>query len=201
MTWETEMTETITPTRKLAWDTVCEFTESDSIKKHMLSVEQSMRAMARHYGEDEEKWGIVGLIHDFDYEKYPTIPEHCNEGSKILKERGWPDEIVTAVLGHASYTGVPRETRMAKALFAVDELSGFLIGCALVRPDKSFREMKVKSVRKKLKDKAFCRAVNREEVRQGAEELEWELDDLIAYLIQELVKCETDLGLSEAFGN
>ena len=189
------MTETISPTRELAWSTVCEFTQSESIKKHMLSVEASMRALARHYNEDEEKWGIVGLIHDFDYEKYPTIPEHCNEGSKILRDRGWPDEIVTAVLGHATYTGVPRDTRMAKALFAVDELSGFMIGCALVRPDKSFKGMEVKSVKKKLKDKAFCRAVNRDEVRQGAEELGWEMDDLIGFLIGELAKVETELGL------
>jgi len=126
------------------------------------------------------------------------VPEHANEGGKILRERGWPEDIVEAILGHASYTGVPRTSRMAKSLFAVDELSGFLIGCALVRPDKSFKEMKVSSVKKKLKDKAFCRAVNRDEVREGAEELGWELDELIQFLINALYEKETELGLGAA---
>jgi len=192
------MSETIVPTRETAYRTLCEFTKNENLVKHGLAVEYCMRALARHYGEDEEKWAVVGVLHDFDYERFPEVPQHANEGAKILRERGWPEEIVTAILGHASYTGVPRDTLMAKALFAVDELSGFLIGCALVRPDKSFREMKAKSVRKKLKDKAFCRAVNRDEVRQGAEELGWEADDLIQFLIDELAKVEVELGLGTA---
>ncbi len=189
------MTDHPIPSRDAAYDTLCEFTKNANLVKHGLAVELSMRALARHFGEDEEKWATVGIMHDFDYEKYPTVPEHANEGAKILRERGWPEEIVKAIQGHASYTGVPRDTLMAKALFAVDELSGFMIGCALVRPDKSFREMKVKSVKKKLKDKAFCRAVNRDEVREGAAELEWELEDLIKFLIDELAKVEDQLGL------
>ena len=192
------MSDTWIPSREAAWETLCEFTENENLRKHAMAVEACMRALARHYGEDEEKWAVVGLIHDFDYEKYPTVPEHANEGAKILRERGWPEEIVQAVLGHATYTGVPRESLMAKALFAVDELSGFMIGCALVRPDRSFKEMKVKSVKKKLKDKAFCRAVSREEVSQGAQELGWELDDLIGFLIEEMGTVEETLGLGAA---
>jgi putative nucleotidyltransferase with HDIG domain len=189
------MTDHQIPSREAAYDTLCEFTKNENLIKHGLAVELSMRALARHFGEDEEKWAAVGIMHDFDYEKFPTVPEHANEGAKILRERGWPEDMVKAIQGHASYTGVPRDTLMAKALFAVDELSGFMIGCALVRPDKSFKEMKVKSVKKKLKDKAFCRAVNRDEVKEGAAELGWELEDLIEFLINELGKVEDQLGL------
>lgn len=189
------MTDQYKPTREQTWELLCEFTTNEQLRKHALAVEACMRALARHYGEDEDLWGVVGLIHDFDYEKFPTVPEHANEGAKILRERNWPEEIVRAILGHATYTGVPRDSLMAKALFAVDELSGMMIGCALVRPDKSFKTMEAKSVRKKMKDKAFCRAVNREEVVQGAQELGWELDDLINYLIKELAKVEESLGL------
>ncbi len=192
------MTEFVIPSREAGYATLCEFTKNENLIKHGLAVEACMRALARHYGEDEEKWATVGILHDFDYERFPEIPQHATEGAKILRERGWPEDIVTAILGHATYTGVPRESLMAKALFAVDELSGFMIGVALVRPDKSFRSMKVKSVKKKLKDKAFCRAVNRDEVRQGAEELGWELDDLIEFLINALGEVEEDLGLGAA---
>ncbi len=192
------MTDHPIPSREAAWDTLCEFTKNENLRKHGLVVEASMRALARHFGEDEEKWAVVGLLHDFDYEKYPTIPEHAIEGSKILLERGWPEDMVQAMLGHASHTGVARESLAAKALYAVDELSGFMIGCALVRPDKSFKTMKIKSVKKKLKDKAFCRAVNRDEVREGSEELGWELEELIGYLIGELAKVEETLGLGAA---
>jgi len=192
------MSEIIEPTREVAYQTLCEFTKNENLVKHGLAVEICMRALAKHYGEDEERWAVVGVLHDFDYEQFPTVPEHANEGGKILRERGWPEDIVEAILGHASYTGVPRTSRMAKSLFAVDELSGFLIGCALVRPDKSFKEMKVSSVKKKLKDKAFCRAVNRDEVREGAEELGWELDELIQFLINALYEKETELGLGAA---
>jgi len=192
------MSEYPIPSYDAAYETLCEFTKNENLVKHGRVVEEAMRALARHFGEDEEKWAIVGVMHDFDYEQFPEVPQHANEGSKILRERGWPEDIVTAILGHASYTGVPRDTLMAKVLFAVDELTGFMVGCALVRPDKSFKEMKVKSVKKKLKDKAFCRAVNRDEVRQGAEELGWELDELIAFLIKELAKVEEDFGLGAA---
>ena len=192
------MTDHPIPSRDAAWETLCEFTKNEQLRKHGLAVELCMRALARHYGEDEEKWATVGIMHDFDYEQYPTIPEHANEGAKILRQRGWPEEIVTAILGHATYSGVPRDSLMAKALFAVDELSGFMIGCALVRPDKSFKTMEVKSVRKKMKDKAFCRAVNRDELVEGAKELGWELDDLIQFLIAEFGKVEAQLGLGPA---
>ncbi|MFH1676094.1 MAG: HDIG domain-containing metalloprotein [bacterium] len=193
------MTEHAIPSREAAWETLCEFTQNEQLRKHGLVVEVCMRALARHYGEDEEKWAAVGVMHDFDYEKFPTIPEHATEGAKILAERGWPDEMVKAILGHASYTGTPRDTLMAKALYAIDELSGFMIGVALVRPDKSFKTMEVKSVKKKLKDKAFCRAVNRDEVKDGAAELGWELDDLIRFLIDEMGKVEESLGLGSAY--
>ena len=192
------MTDQLNPTYEKAYETLCEYTKNENLIKHGRAVELSMRALARHFGEDEERWAMVGILHDFDYEKFPTIPDHAVEGGKILREAGWPDDIVDAILGHAEHTGVPRETMMAKALFAVDELSGFMIGCALVRPDKSFKTMKVKSVKKKMKDKAFCRAVNRDEVRQGAAELDWELDDLIQFLITELAKVEDELGLGAA---
>jgi putative nucleotidyltransferase with HDIG domain len=192
------MSEHEIPSYGAAYDTLREYTKNENLIKHGRAVELCMRALARHYGEDEERWATVGILHDFDYEKYPTAPQHATEGGKILCEAGWPDDIVTAILGHASYTGVPRTTLIAKALFAVDELSGFLVGCALVRPDKSFKEMKPSSVKKKMKDKAFCRAVNRDEVSQGAEELGWALDDLIQFLIEELYKVEGELGLGEA---
>jgi len=192
------MSEHGIPSREAAWETLCEFTKNENLRKHGMAVEFCMRALARHYGEDEDKWAAVGVMHDFDYEKYPTVPEHANEGAKILRERGWPEDMVKAIQGHASYTGVPRDTLMAKALFAVDELSGFMIGCALVRPDKSFKTMKVKSVKKKLKDKAFCRAVNRDEVSEGAAELGWERDELIAFLIKEMSEVEEQLGLGTA---
>ena len=189
------MTEQPTPSREAAWTLLTEFTSNEQLRKHALAVEACMRALARKFGEDEELWGVVGLIHDFDYEKFPTMPEHANEGGKILRDRGWPEEIVKTAMSHASYTGIPRDTLMAKALFAVDELSGMMIGVALVRPDRSFKTMEAKSVRKKMKDKAFCRAVNRDEVLQGAQELGIELDDLITYLIGELAKIEGTLGL------
>jgi putative nucleotidyltransferase with HDIG domain len=189
------MTEYAIPSREAAWDTLCEFTKAENLRKHALAVEACMKALARHYGEDEEKWAVIGLLHDFDYEKFPTIPEHSIEGAKILMERGWPEDMVQAMMGHANHTNVPRDSLAAKALYAVDELSGLMIGAALVRPDKSFKEMKVSSVRKKLKDKAFCRAVNRDEVNEGAKDLGWELDELIGYLIGELSKVEWTLGL------
>lgn len=192
------MTDIQIPSREAGYQTLCEFTKNENLVKHGLAVEACMRALARHYGEDEEKWATVGVLHDFDYEQFPEIPQHAIEGGKILRERGWPEDIVNAVMSHAPHTGVPRDTLMAKALYAVDELSGFLIGCVLVRPDKSFKTMKVKSAKKKLKDKAFCRAVDRDELREGAKELGWELDDLIEFLIKALGDVEEELGLGSA---
>ena len=177
-----------------------EHTESPSLRQHMLAVEAAMRAYAVKHGEDPETWGMIGLLHDFDYEKYPN-PEHSPTeghpawGVRLLRERGLPEPLCRAILGHATYSGVPRDTAMAKALFAVDELCGFLVACALVRPSKSFGDLEVGSVKKKLKDKAFARGVNRDEVRQGAEELGVPLDDHIAFVIQALRPVEGALGL------
>jgi len=182
---------------------VHEYTESDALRKHMYAVEAAMRGYARKLGEDEEAWGLVGLLHDFDYERYPNPEhladaEHPSHGVGVLRERGLPEPMLEAILGHASYTGVPRTSLMAKALFAVDELCGFLVACALVRPSKSLQDLSVKSVKKKLKDKAFARGVNRDEVHQGAEELAVPLDEHIATLIEILRPVEGDLGLGSA---
>jgi putative nucleotidyltransferase with HDIG domain len=180
-----------------------EYTPSDALRKHMYAVEAAMRAYASKYGEDEETWGIVGLLHDFDYERWPN-PDHSpteghpTEGSKILAQRGLPEPLRRAILGHASYTGVPRDTLLARNLFAVDELCGFLVACALVRPSRSLNDLEVASVKKKLKDKAFARGVNRDEVRQGPEELGVPLDEHIQFVIQALRPVERDLGLGAA---
>ena len=174
------MTET--PTREDAWALLCEFTDNPSLIKHALGVEAAMRAYARHFAEDEEAWGVVGLVHDFDYQQNPTEETHLHVGCRILRERGWPEAWVRAIASHADYMGVPRDTLMARALFAVDELSGFLSAAALVRPDKAIAEVQVKSVKKKLKDKAFARGVNRDDVYRGAEALGVELDAHIAFV-------------------
>lgn len=177
-----------------------EHTQSPSLRQHMLAVEAAMRAYAAKLGEDPEPWGLVGLLHDFDYEQYPN-PEHSPTdghpawGVTLLRSRGVPEPLCRAILGHASYSGVPRDTPMAKSLFAVDELCGFLVACALVRPSRSFADLEVSSVKKKLKDKAFARGVNRDDVRQGAEELGVPLDEHIAFCIQALRPAEATLGL------
>jgi predicted hydrolase (HD superfamily) len=177
-----------------------EHTQSASLRQHMLAVEAAMRAYAPQSGGDPDAWGVVGLLHDFDYERYPNAAhspteEHPAWGVRLLRERGLADDQCTAILGHASYTGVPRESAMAKTLFAVDELCGFLVACALVRPSRSLADLEVGSVKKKLKDKAFARGVNRDEVRQGAEELGVPLDEHIAFVIAALRTVERDLGL------
>ncbi len=179
---------------------VHEFTASEALRKHMYAVEAAMRAYAAKYGDDEDAWGLVGLLHDFDYERYPNAAhsptaEHPSFGVQLLKERGLPEAMCRAILGHATYTGVPRDTLMARVLFAVDELCGFLVACALVRPSKSLADLQVKSVQKKLKDKAFAKGVSREEVRQGAEELGTPLDDHIQFVIEALRPIEGRLGL------
>ena len=190
-------------TRDEALALMHEYTESDALRKHMYAVEAAIRAYARKYGEDEEEWGVVGLLHDFDYERYPNdvrspTEEHPSFGVGVLRERGVPEPVLQAILGHASYTGVPRESLMAKSLFAVDELCGFLIACALVRPSKSLADLKVKSVKKKIKDKGFARAVSREEMHQGAEELGEPFDEHIQFVIEALRPVEDRLGLGTA---
>jgi len=159
------------PSRQDAWMLLCEFTDNPSLIKHALAVEAAMRAYARRFGENEEEWATIGLIHDFDYQQNPTVETHLHVGTAILRDRGWPEEWVRTVASHADYMGVPRDTLAAKGLFAVDELVGFLTACALVRPDRSIAEVQAKSVTKKLKDKAFARSVNREDIVRGAEEL------------------------------
>jgi predicted hydrolase (HD superfamily) len=167
----------------------------------MLSVEGAMRAYARKFGEDEERWGITGLIHDFDYERFPNnahspTEEHPAEGVRILREKGYPDDILEAILGHAQYCNTPRQSRMAKTLFAVDELTGLITATALVRPSKSVHEVEAKSVRKKMKDKAFARGVSRDDVINGANELGVELDEHITFVITAMQERSADLGLS-----
>jgi len=187
-------------TRDRALALVHEFTPSEALRRHMHAVELAMRAMAIRAGEDPERWGLVGLLHDFDYERWPN-PEHSpteghpGQGVRLLAEQGLPQAMCRAILGHATYSGIPRDTPMARALFAVDELSGFLVACALVRPSRSLADLEVASVRKKLKDRAFARGVNREEVRQGAEELGVSLDELIVLVRDALIPHEAALGL------
>ena len=183
------------PTRDDAWELLTEFTDNPSLLKHALAVEAAMRAYARHHGEDEEAWGIIGLIHDFDYQQNPTEDTHVHMGSAILRERGWPEDWILTAASHADYMGIPRETMAAKVLFAVDELSGFLTACALVRPDKSIADVRIKSVKKKLKDKAFARAVNRDEVRGGAEALGVELGEHIEFVRDAMATISDQLEL------
>lgn len=171
-----------------------EYTRNDALIKHMLSVEAAMRAYARKMSEDEEKWGITGLLHDFDYERFPTAPDHPVKGSEILKEKGYPDDIREAILGHASYTGVPRTSQMAKVLYACDELCGFIMACSLVRPNK-IADLEPSSVKKKMKDKAFARNVNREDIVQGAQELGVDITAHIAFVIAAMKSIAPELGL------
>lgn len=170
--------------REEAYELLTEYTQSANLIKHALAVEAAMRQYARHFGEDEELWGTVGLLHDFDYERYPDLADHPFKGAEILRERGWPEEIVEAVLAHAEHTGVPRDTRLKQAIFAVDELTGFIIATALVRPDKKLASVEVKSVKKKMKDKSFAAAVKRDEITRGAEELGLSLDEHIGMVLE-----------------
>ncbi|HKW75492.1 MAG TPA: HD domain-containing protein [Terriglobales bacterium] len=182
--------------RASAWDLICEYTQSESLRKHMLAVETCMRAYAAKFGEDAETWGITGLLHDFDYEKYPTEQEHPFVGNKVLEERGYPEEIRRAILSHADYSGVKRESKMEKTLYACDELSGFITATALVKPGKSLAEVDAKSVRKKMKDKAFARAVNREDIIRGAADLGIDLEEHIAFCIEAMKGIAKELGLA-----
>ncbi|MHB0949684.1 MAG: HD domain-containing protein [Gemmatimonadaceae bacterium] len=193
--------DTPLPTRDEALALVHEWTASESLRKHMLAVETAMRAYAERFGEDPERWGLAGLIHDFDYERFPNEAqaadtEHPSEGVRHLRALGWPEDILQAVLGHALFTGVPRETRMARALFAVDELTGLITATALVRPSKSVNEVDARSVRKKMKDKAFARGVSREDIQLGAAELGVDLDEHIAFVIGAMQRNADQLGLA-----
>ncbi|HEY2499436.1 MAG TPA: HD domain-containing protein [Candidatus Angelobacter sp.] len=182
--------------RNQAWSLLCEYTQSESLRKHMLAVEACMRAYARKFGEDENKWGITGLLHDFDYEKYPTPAEHPFVGNKILEERGYPEDVRRAILSHADYSGVKRESQMEKALYACDEVSGFITASALVKPNKSLAEVEAKSVRKKMKDKAFARSVNRDDIINGAADLGIDLEEHIAFCIEAMKGIAGELGLA-----
>jgi putative nucleotidyltransferase with HDIG domain len=192
---------TALPSRSDTLALMREYTASESLRKHMLSVEAAMRAYAGKFGEDEERWGTTGLIHDFDYERFPNnahspTEEHPSEGVRILRAKGYPEDILQAILGHARYTNTPRESPMAKTLFAVDELTGLITATALVRPTKSVHEVDAKSVRKKMKDKAFARGVSREDVINGAQELGVDLDEHINFVVAAMQARSADLGLS-----
>ena len=192
------------PTRGEAWELLCEYTKGKSLRQHALAVEAAMRAAAPHYGgagEDVDEWGIVGLLHDFDYEMFPTPEEHPYKGSVILCGRGYSERVIRAILGHATYTGVPRDTQLARALFATDELCGFLVACALVRPAKSLDDLEVSSVKKKLRDKAFARSVNREDIRQGVAELGVELEEHVRFCIEALKPVQEKIGLGKGTGD
>ena len=188
------------PTRDEAWELVCEWTESDSLRKHMLAVETAVRAYARRFGEDEETWAIAGLVHDLDYERYPELQTgHPRYGVEELRKRAYPDEVIHAVLAHADFMGVPRETLLDKALFACDELAGFIAACAYVRPE-GIAGMKTKSVKKKLKQPSFAAGVNRDDVYKGAEELapesELDFDQHVQFVIDALAEKADELGLT-----
>jgi putative nucleotidyltransferase with HDIG domain len=190
----------MTWTRDRALALMHEYTASDALRKHMYAVEIAMRAMAERSGEDPDAWGLVGLLHDFDYERFPNSEHsategHPAEGVRLLAAQGLPEPMQRAILGHANYTGVPRDTPLARALFAVDELAGFLVACALVRPSRSLKDLEVSSVKKKLKDKAFARGVSREDVVRGAEELAVPLDQHIGFMLDALRPHEAALGL------
>jgi predicted hydrolase (HD superfamily) len=201
-----------TISREAAWKLLTEFTRSESLRKHALAVEACMRACAGKFPgssasdakdlglSEEELWSVVGLIHDFDYEKYPSLEDHPYKGNEILKERGWPEVVRRAVLSHAEYTGVTRDTPMEKALFACDELAGFITAVALIKPGKSLPEVDVKSVRKRMKDKAFARKVNRDDIVNGAADLGVDLDEHIGFCIEAMKGIAAELGLDGVGG-
>ncbi len=184
------------PNREEAWKLLCEYTQSENLRKHALAVEACVRAYARKFGGDEALWGVTALLHDFDYEKFPNAPDHPLEGSKILRARGYPEELIQAILSHADYMDVPRQTRLQKALFACDELAGFITAVTLVRPSKSLADVAVKSVKKKFKDKAFARTVKREDIYGGASELGVDLEEHIAFCLEAMRGIADQLGLA-----
>jgi predicted hydrolase (HD superfamily) len=186
--------------REAAWALMTEYTASDSLRKHMLAVEAALRGYARKWGESEEDWGVVGLLHDFDYERWPDLENHPFRGVEILKEKGYPDWVTRAILSHAEYSGVPRESRLERALFACDELSGFVTAAALVRPSKSVLDLETSSVLKRMKDKAFARAVRRDDIRKGAEEIGLPLDEHVGNVIAFMRERADLLGLRGTLG-
>jgi predicted hydrolase (HD superfamily) len=188
--------QTHRPTREEAWALVTEMTQSETLRRHMRSVEAAMRAYARRFGEDEERWAVLGLIHDWDYETGPTLDLHPRRGIEMLRERGWPPEILDDIASHAEYLDVPRDTPIRRALFAVDEMSGFIIACALVKPDRSLSAVDARTVRKKMKDKAFARAVHREQLLSGAEDLGVPFDEHVVVVRDALVPIAAELGLN-----
>jgi putative nucleotidyltransferase with HDIG domain len=181
--------------REQAWELLNEYTKKENLIKHALAVEAAMRAYAKKFNEDEEAWGTVGLLHDFDYERFPTAEDHPYRGAEILREKGVDESWIKAILGHADYTGVERDTLMAKTLFAVDELTGMITAATLVRPSKKIEDLKVKSVKKKLKDKSFAASVNRDDIKKGAEELGVDLSEHIQFVIDAMKSVSDDLGL------
>ncbi|MEO8743803.1 MAG: HD domain-containing protein [Candidatus Dormiibacterota bacterium] len=187
---------TSTPTRDEAWELVTSTTQTDQLRRHMRSVEAAMRAYARRFGEDEERWAVLGLIHDWDYESGPTPELHPMRGIGMLRERGWPEDILDDIASHADYLNVPRDTNTRKTLYAVDEMCGFIIACALVKPDKSLSSVKPAGVRKKLKDKAFARGVHREQLVAGAEQLGIPFDEHVEIVRDALKPIAQDLGLN-----
>ena len=182
--------------RQSAWNLLCEYTKSESLRKHALGVEAAMRAMAKKYDGDQDLWGITGILHDFDYEKYPTAEEHPYKGVEILKQLGYPQEVLDAIMGHAEYTGVQRVTPLAQSLFAVDELVGFIFAVTYVRPSKAVREVAPKSVRKKLKQRNFAASVNREDIVQGIQELGLDENEHFQFIIDALAGVAEDIGLA-----
>ena len=188
--------ETHRPTREEAWGLVTEMTQSETLRRHMRSVEAAMRAYARRFGEDEERWAVLGLIHDWDYESGPTPELHPRRGIEMLRERGWPPDILDDIASHAEYLDMPRDTPIRKALFAVDEMCGFVIACALVKPDRSLSAVDVRTVRKKMKDKAFARAVHRDQLLAGPEDLGVPFEEHVVVVRDALVPIAAELGLN-----
>jgi putative nucleotidyltransferase with HDIG domain len=184
------------PSREEAWNLLCEYTQKEALRKHALAVEAAMRAYARRFGEDEELYGVTGLLHDFDYERWPDAENHPFRGVEILQRRGYPEAVRTAILGHAPYSGVPRESLLARTLYACDELAGFVVAVALIKPSRSLHDVDVRSVTKRFKEKAFARGVNREDVYRGAEELGVPLDAHVATVIAALQAEAEALGLA-----
>lgn len=186
----------MTKSREDGWDLVCEYIQSESLRKHCLSVETAMRAYAEKFGEDPEYWGLVGLIHDFDFEIHPSLDQHPQDGAPILRERGFPEEVIQDALSHADHLAMPRETRIRKTIFAVDELTGFISAVALVRPSKAVADVTPSSVRKKMKDKAFARAIDREAMLEGAELLGVDFDEHVTFVAQSMTRNAEVLGLA-----
>lgn len=189
------MTVDALPSREQAVELLHEWVANPGLRKHCYAVEAAMRAYARHYGEDEARWGLAGLIHDFDWERHPDAQRHPMQGVAVLREKGWPEDVCRAILGHATYSGVPRDSKMAQALFACDELCGFLVACALITPNKSLADVEVASVKKKMKRADFARNVNRDDIVTGTAELGVEMDEHIAFVLGALREIHAELGL------